>query len=149
MIEECALSDSRAMSLASGAAAVSRRTAYPLPSSVRPAPAEIMNFPARSNPAVEDIYTADRSIAVTPDQAWRRRIAGLQNLGQQRRTRTLRVMWPANDRGRKASTDIKSTLPLHILTGAVVAFAGGLFLAGAASLAAHPEFLPSLTAWMN
>jgi hypothetical protein len=149
MIEECGLSDSRRLSLASGAAVASRHTTYPLPSSTLAAPAEILDFRPRAPVQPFDAATEDRSISVVPDQQWRRRIAGLQNLGQQRKTRTLRVMWPANDRGRKSSTDIKSTLPLHILTGAVVAFAGGLFVAGAASFAAYPEFLPSFTAWVN
>jgi hypothetical protein len=147
MIEDCRQIEAMRVPLAAGAAAVSALPAYHQPSSSVAAPAEILDFKLRARPVA--LAAADRSTPVQPDQDWRRRVSGLQKLSQPRKIRCLRVMWPANDRGRKTSTEIKSTLPLHILTGAVCAFAAGLALAGAGSLAAHPELVPSLTAWLH
>ncbi|GHD15929.1 hypothetical protein ACFOEZ_15695 [Tianweitania populi] len=90
----------------------------------------------------------DQADAVIVDTQWRRRTAGLKKLGQ-KSSRSLRVMWPANDRGRGPVAEMKSTLPLHILTGAVVAFGTGLVMAGVGSLVTHPELLPTVTAWFG
>lgn len=147
MIEDCRQIEAMPVPLAAGAAAVSVPPVYHQPSSSVAAPAAILDFKPRVRPVETD--STDRSTPVEPDQDWRRRVSGLQKLGQPRKIHSLRVMWPANDRGRKAGPEIKSTLPLHILTAAVCAFAGGLLLAGAGSLVAHPELVASLTTWLH
>lgn len=109
---------------------------------------QVIAFSPRGPVSSLDWADIDKKDAVVVDAQWRRRIAGLKKLGQ-RKSRTLRVMWPANDRGRKPAAEMKSTLPLHILTGAVAAFAAGLVMAGVGSLATHPELAPGLTAWLH
>ncbi len=75
------------------------------------------------------------------DVDWKKCVTGLKQLNPQT-GRRFRMLWPANDGGRPKIVDVKSTLPLHILTGAVAVFAVALIAAGAISLATHPEWAP-------
>lgn len=110
---------------------------------------EVLAFPQRSSVHPLDEETTDRSASILVDQEWRRRTAGLKKLGQAKSRSSLRVTWPANDRGRGPIAEVNSTLPLHILTGAVVAFGVGLVMAGVGSLVTHPELMPTVTAWFG
>lgn len=147
MTEDCRLMDTTHVPLAEPFADAAGRLAYGVPASA-PIGGEVLAFRRRSETSVPALDALDRHKPALADDQWRRRISGLQKLNQ-RKARGLRVMWPANDRGRKTTLDMKSTLPLHILTAAVVAFAAGLGLAGAGSIFTHPELVPALTGWLH
>ncbi|MBS9719120.1 hypothetical protein JYU29_00290 [Tianweitania sp. BSSL-BM11] len=144
MIEDCREIDATDRSLA---VLAPRSTRGPAWNEAAPR-GEVVAFRSRGPIDPASLRGADCSTPTTVDGEWRRRTDGLKQLGQ-RKTRVLRMMWPANDRGRKPTAEIKSTIPLHILTGAVAAFGAGLVLAGIGSLVTHPELAPALAGWLQ
>jgi hypothetical protein len=87
----------------------------------------------RLAPRLPDLPVADL-LPTAVDRDWRRRTAGLKTFGQ-RRSRPLRVFWPANDRGRRSSLP-QDRVPVG---PAAKAFLLSLVVTGVAMLAVHPE----------
>jgi hypothetical protein len=87
-------------------------------------------------------------LPVAADDAWLQRIGGLRRLGPPQRRKMLRPR-PANDRGRRNRDMSGMSVSLRGLATALVAFGGGLALAGFATAVTRSDLALPLTSLLH